>query len=102
MDLELASGLVIHDVTADDILVFIDGEDFAILSASPEMYIQCCEQREPPHEFELEYREGSQESHFRAVDEPITLDQVIDAFICYLEGDPSWQTAFCWERLEFS
>lgn len=102
MDLELASGRVIRGATTDDILAYIDGEDFAILSTAPETYIQCGEQREPPYEFELEYRDGSQENHYRAADGPITLDRVITAFIWYLQGDLSWRTAFRWERIVFS
>jgi len=101
MDLELASGRVVHDATSDDILAHIDGEEFAILSTGSESYIQCGEQNEPPYEYELEYRDGSKDRHYRAADGPITLDRVISAFIWYLQGDPAWRSKFNWERVEF-
>ena len=101
MDLELASGRVIHEATSDDILAHIDGEEFVILSTAPDSFIQCGEQKEPPYEFELEYREGSQDRHYRAADGPITLDRVINAFIWYLQGHPAWRSGFQWERLQF-
>jgi hypothetical protein len=102
MDLELASGRVIRDVTPDDILAHLDGEEFAILSSGPETYIQCAGQNEPPYECELEYRDGSQANHFRVADGPITLDRVTSAFLGYLRGDPAWRSEFRWERVEFS
>jgi hypothetical protein len=101
MDLELASGHVVHDATSDDILAYIVGEEFAILSTGPESYIQCGEQNEPPYEYELEYRDGSQDRHYRAADGPITLDRVISAFILYLQADPAWRARFRWEKIEF-
>lgn len=102
MVLELASGRIIHDATAEDILAHIDGEEFAILSIAPETYIQCAGQKEPPYEFELEYREGSKDRHYRAADGPITIDRVIAAFLGYLQGDPAWRFRFRWEQMEFS
>lgn len=102
MDLSLASGRVIQDATSGDILSFIDGEDFAILSNAPESYIQCGRRDEPPIEFDLEYRDGSPDKHYRAADGPITLDRVILAFIWYSQGDPAWQSRFRWERMDFS
>ena len=101
MNLELASGRVVQGATSDDILAHIDGEEFAILSADPGSYIQCGEQKEPPYEYEIEYRDGSQDRHYRAADGPITLDRVTSAFIWYLEGDPAWRSKFRWERIEF-
>lgn len=101
MDLQLASGRLVRDATSDDILAHLDGEDFAILSTGPQSYIQCGAQNEPPYEYDLEYRDGSQDSHYTAVDSPITLDRVISAFIRYLQGDPEWRSRFRWERIEF-
>ncbi|WP_406697244.1 hypothetical protein V5E97_00265 [Singulisphaera sp. Ch08] len=56
--------------------------------------MQCGEQKEPPYEYELEYRDGFQDAHYRAVDGPITLDRVISAFIWYLQGDLTWRSRF--------
>src|SRR6516162_10003148 len=100
MDLGLESGKVIHGTTEDDILSYIEGENFAILSTDSNTYIQCAEQKEPPFEYILEYQDGSMEEHYRAVDEPITLDWVISAFIKYLRDDPSWRSDFRWEKMD--
>jgi hypothetical protein len=101
MDLELASGRLIREVTSDDIRAHIDGEEFAVLSSDPEVYIQCAERKEPPYGFELEYREGSKNRHYRAADGPLTLDRVISAFIWYLNRDPAWRSRFRWEWMDF-
>jgi hypothetical protein len=100
MDLELGSGRIIPSATEDDILCFVEGEDFVILSVEPNTYIQCAEQREPPYEYVLEYQAGSLDRHYQAADGPITLDRVISAFIKYLRGDQSWQTDFQWEKMD--
>jgi hypothetical protein len=34
------------------------------------------------------------------VDEPITLDRVLSAFLKYLRGDQSWRSDFRWEKME--
>jgi hypothetical protein len=98
--LTLESGLVIQDVTEDDILSVIDGEDFAILGIDQGTYIQCAEQKEPPYEYILEYQEISLEQHYRAADGPFNFDQVVSAFLKYLRRDSSWQADFRWERME--
>ncbi len=100
MDLELASGRVLPGVTEADLRACIEGEEFAILSTGPNTYIQCAEQNESPYEYVLEYQDGSLAEHYRAVDEPITLDRVVSAFVKYLRGDASWRTDFQWEKLE--
>ena len=48
MDLTLESGATISGATEEDIHSRIEGEAFAILSASPESYIQCAAQKETP------------------------------------------------------
>ena len=100
MKLELESGRSIDEPTSDDILTNIEGEEFAILSIGPDSYIQTCEQRESPWEYELEYRAGCADKHYRATDGPITLDRVIEAFLRYLVGDPTWWSQFEWKRLD--
>ena len=100
MDLELESGRVIRGATEEDILSYVEGEDFAILSTDLNTYIQCAEQKEPPYEYILEYQDGSLAAHFWAVDELITLDRVLSAFIKYLRGDQSWRADFRWEKME--
>jgi hypothetical protein len=102
MQLELESGRVIAEATEEDILASIDGEDFAILSASANTYLQCAEQTEMPFGYVLEYQDGSLDKHFRAVDEPIWLDRILSAFLKYLRGDESWQSDFVWEKMDLS
>ena len=96
--MELGSGRIIREATEDDILAYVQGEDFAILSTDPNTYIQCAEQKEPPYEYVLECQHGSLEQHYRAADGRITLDRVLSAFRKYLRGDVSWNTDFRWER----
>jgi hypothetical protein len=101
MELTLESGRVIADATEHDILDSIDGENFAILTTDSDTYIQCAQQQEPPYEYVLEYQDGSLDQHYQAVDEPITLDYVMAAFIKYLRRDPSWRSDFKWKKMEF-
>lgn len=100
MELTLESGQIIAEVTENDILSVIDGEDFAILAIDSDTYIQCAEQREPPYEYVLEYQDGSVDRHYQAADGPITLDRVISAFLKYLRNDLSWQSDFRWEKMD--
>jgi hypothetical protein len=100
MELTLESGRVIRNVKEDDLLASIEGEEFAILSASPDTYIQCAEEKEPPYGYVLEYQNDSLANHFQAVDGPITLERVLSTFRKYLRGDSSWQSDFRWEKME--
>ena len=60
-------------------------------------YIQCATHEEKPGGYVLEYQEGSMKRHFRAVDEPVTLERAISAFTRYLNKDASWKADFQWE-----
>lgn len=99
MDLELASGRTIRGVTENDIRSHVEGEEYAILSLKPDSYIQCAEQNESSDAYVLEYQDGSRAAHFQAVDEPITLERVLSAFVKYLRGDVSWRSDFRWEKM---
>jgi hypothetical protein len=98
MDLTLESGAVIPNVTEQDIRGRIEGEEFAILAADEDTYLQCAEQNEAPYEYILEYQELSQ--HYQATDDGVPLDRVISTFIKYLRGDESWKSDFTWRRME--
>jgi hypothetical protein len=74
VELTLASGRVIADVTEDDIQSVIEGADSATLGIDPHNYIQCAKQKEPPYEYVLEYQDGSIARHYQAIDRPIPLD----------------------------
>src|SRR2546421_5245750 len=102
MRLDFESGRVIEVATEDDILAYLEGEEFAILSRDTDTYIQCAEQREPPYDFVLEYQDGSIDRHYQAINEPITLDRVISAFLKYLRGDESWWSDFRWEKMDLA
>src|SRR5262245_47752464 len=100
MDLELESGRVIHEATEEEVRAFVEHEDFAVLTAEPNWYIQCAQGGEPPYEYLLEYQDGSLAEHYRAVDGPITAARVVAAFVKYLRGDASWKNDFRWEKLD--
>jgi hypothetical protein len=100
MNLDLESGWTIRGVSANDVRSCVEAESFAILSTDPNTYIQCAEQNEPPYGYDLEYQDGSLEQHYRARNEPITLERVLSAFLKYLRGDASWQPDFRWERMQ--
>ena len=99
MQLEVESGRIIADPTEDDVRTSISAEEFAILGIDDRTYIQYAEQPEPPYDYVLEYQDGSLDSHFTAVDGPITRDRVISAFIKYLRQDTSWQIDFRWQKM---
>jgi hypothetical protein len=67
---------------------------FAILSLSPDRYIQT--QLADGRRFVLEFDDGL---HYQAV-ELVPLDKVIAAFLSYLRQDGAWRSAFAWERVE--
>jgi len=50
--------------------------------------------------YDLEYREGDNEHHFRATGE-YTKAQVEQAFVWYLNGDDRWRTDYPWEKIQF-
>jgi hypothetical protein len=100
MELELESGQVIHNVTEGDILSRVEGEALAILTADTDTYIQCAELKASPGMYVLEFQDGSVDAHYQAMDDPITVDRVLAAFIKYLRDDTSWRTDFRWEQME--
>lgn len=74
-----------------------NGDSFAILGQSDMAYIQVGGDKFVG--FYLEYQEGSVDAHFRATDEKITLDQVVNAFIAYRDARAGWQDAFTFEKI---
>ena len=100
MELTLESGAVIREATERDIRGRIEGEEFAILAADDDTYLQCAKQNDEPSDYVLEFQEGDLGHHYRAVDDAVPLDRVIVTFIKYLRGDESWQSDFEWRRME--
>lgn len=100
MKLELGSGRVIREATAEDIRASIAGQEFAILSTDPETYIQCTQPEASPAGYALEYQDGSLDDHYRAAEGAMALDRVISAFTKFVHGDPSWRTDCRWEKMD--
>jgi hypothetical protein len=99
MDLQLSDRLI-RDAAESDIQACVEGDDFfGVLRARPHAYISCFKLDET--EYNLEYQDGSVDKHYRATNNPITLDGVLSAFRKYMRGDPSWRTDFRWEKMEF-
>jgi len=100
MNLECEGGMQAKSVTAQQLRqAFADDTargEFIILSAQDQVYIQAAGEDEGP--YELEYREGGDQTHFRCTDE-LTKQQVEAAFVKYLEGDASWRQDHRWEPL---
>ena len=50
--------------------------------------------------FVLEYRDGSNASHFQCSNSELSLADVSDAFQSYLTGGDLWRTVFSWKRIQ--
>jgi hypothetical protein len=102
MQLHLESGRVFARATEEDILPHVDCEVFAILSVSPDTYLQCAIHDERPGEFVLEFQDGSLDRHYRAADKSVARHRILSAFLKYLHGDESWRSDFAWEKQDIS
>lgn len=103
MQLELANGSSYKDPEAreiDDALGTLDGEEnaYAVLSRSVEVYLQTSGTLKDG--YVLEYREGSDLTHFQSVRDDLSLREVREAFTKYAVGDESWRGMFEWKLLD--
>jgi hypothetical protein len=105
MELRLPDRII--DPADESNLACIESEDFAVLSGGDFAYIQCARasanpvaENIPLGNYLLEYQAGSEDRHFKAVDQPVTLERVMSAFRKYLHGDASFITDFQWEKME--
>jgi hypothetical protein len=102
MDLML-SDRTTHGAAESDLIGIEHEPDFAILSDG-NTFIQCRAPGVGPdrsrYGYLLEYQDGSEEEHYRAIDEPITLARVLSAFRKYLRGDASFRTDLLWRKVE--
>ena len=92
------------NVTETDIEdFFVDEElrgEFIVLSQDGDnYYIQST--GEGDEGYELEYRDGSGDQHYRATT-VLSKDEVKEAFLDYLHGRSQWRTRWTWEKLDFS
>ena len=103
MRLETAGEFNIDNVTEAQLRQAFDDDagrgEFIILSQDDQAYMQASGEGDGP--YELEYREGDAEHHFQAGDE-FRKEQILQAFVWYLTGDPRWHTQFLWEKLDAS
>jgi hypothetical protein len=109
MLLKLEDGTTINKPTAvqiDEALRTLDwrsDNSFAILERAEWFYLQTAQEDVAEQQesfYFLEYQEGSLDEHYGAVDGPITLDRVIEAFQKYARGDNSWLDDFTWEKMD--
>ena len=103
MTLELANGRNLANPQAweiDDALDTLDGEEnaYAILSRSEEVYLQTS--GTPTKGYVLEYREGSDLTHYQSVRDDLPIQEVREAFTKYAMGDESWRGMFDWKLLD--
>lgn len=73
-------------------------DEFAILAAAEQFYIQTYHNADGT--YALEYREGSADDHYEAVETIDDPGDLIRAFALYYAGDPVWKSIWTWERLE--
>jgi hypothetical protein len=87
----------VQDPSPADIARVLGGLDgIAILSRDELTYLQT--DGTPAEGFVLEYQAGSTEEHY-ACPCRLPLDEVIQAFLAYARGDPSWRTSLGWEKV---
>ena len=101
MELECAQSISSDNATEADIRnAFGDDAnrgEYIILSQAEQVYMQAFGEDDGP--FVLEYRQGSGDQHYECPQD-LTKDQVLDAFLKYLCGDPSWQQDHEWQPLK--
>jgi len=73
--------------------------DYAILEQRASDYLQTAPDGNGA--YVLEYQEGSQDEHFRAL-RSLTLDDVASAFVAYLGQDAGWRSRYEWERIDLA
>jgi hypothetical protein len=76
-----------------------DGDSFAILARSNQVYIQTS--GDPHNGFILEYRDGSEEEHYSCSTVDLTVDRVVRAFQSYLADDGRWKSDLEWKSQAF-
>ncbi|MGJ8638788.1 MAG: hypothetical protein ACSHYA_05300 [Opitutaceae bacterium] len=79
-------------------ILSIDGEatTFAILSMDDMTYLQTA--GSVSDGFVLEYQNGSMDEHYRASNETIETEKIIQVFEAFRNGDVSWFDEFEWNK----
>lgn len=79
-------------------LQLLEVDEFAVLALEDQRYVQTF--RESKSEYALEYREGSNDTHFGS-SAHVALDVVEAAFAAYIGGDfDVWKSAVEWKLLK--
>lgn len=101
------------DITVEEVKQILEEESFgkfAVLSASEEAFIQtACDwspskacaafvKRYGSDPWILEYRDAVSRQQFRTTGQ-LTLNQVKQAFVAYLQGGSQWQSAHHWVEI---
>ena len=79
-------------------VVSLELDQYAVLTRGGERYIQTLLNSDGS--FELEYRDGSADRHFRVVDRIESADSVAATFVAYLSAD-AWKSNWEWEKVVF-
>ena len=73
------------------------GDAFVVLGPSDMTYIQASGDQNVG--FDLEYQEGTTRQHYRAKQESIPLNAIIEAFVAYRNENLEWKAKFTFERI---
>lgn len=74
-------------------------DTFAILSRADEDYVQTYHNDDGT--YDLEYRAGSYDKHFRAVSETLTTEDIVKVFAAFMTGQADWMGELEWEKVDF-
>ncbi len=75
------------------------GNAFVILAVNDMTYMQVSGDKNIG--FDLEYQEGNIKNHFRAKQVGIPVSEIEQAFIAYLNENPTWKSQFEFERISW-
>lgn len=102
MKMEREDGTVYEEPTPEVIRSVLQelgypGTEFVILGRSDQIYIQSYADSE--QHCSLEYRDGSEEQHFRCPDQYLSVEQVTEAFLGFASLQEDWLDKFFWVPL---
>lgn len=83
----------------DDAMSQLGDDEFMILAADEEMYIQMYVEADFSDSV-IEYRDGSADRHFQAP--LISIKKALQAFMLYLDRDPQFKGIHEWSLLDLS
>lgn len=101
MHLNVNEDLYLEDPSLDVIrqqVELLQADQYAILQRADEFYVQTY--RGSDGTYQLEYRAGSKEKHFRT-SSAASVDDVAQAFIRFASGLDDWQNLWTWKKLDF-